>query len=195
MKGWQWIAIIGVTALSCGRTAETPAQSSMQASAQSPNQSPGQSGTGPAAVATTEPWPTCPVTRQEVAAATGMDTGKAHFRESSSDEPARCTFTVGSSGIVELYNGRGVTASNYLTEIATSLFPGGANPQWKDAPDLGSSGKTACGLFKDPLLNSCVAVTLRDSLAIVVMVSTGESKTDVERTAAAIALAKKTVRP
>ena len=191
MKRWRWIAVIGVTALSCGGPAKTPAQSS----AQSPAPPPAESGTPQAATATRSSWSACPVTREEVSAATGMDAGKDHFRESSSEEPARCSFTVGSSGIVELYNGGGVTASNYLTEIAKSLFPSGANPQWKDAPDLGSSGKTACGPFKDPLLESCVAVTLSDSRAVVVLVSTGSSKTDVERTAAAIALAQKAVRP
>jgi hypothetical protein len=133
------------------------------------------------------------VTREDVAAATGMDTGKGHFTDGSSSKPAKCSYTVGSSGIVELYDVVGMTASQYLTEIANWLLPDGANPQWQNAPDLGSSAKTACGAFKDPFLNSCLAVVLQDSRATVVMVSTGPSKKDAERTAAAITLAKKSI--
>ncbi|HVT02924.1 MAG TPA: hypothetical protein VHL58_06055 [Thermoanaerobaculia bacterium] len=134
------------------------------------------------------------MTREDVATAIGMDAGKGHFRGGTSSDPvARCSYTVGSSGIVELYDVGGMTASNYLTEIANGILPGGANPGWQDAPDLGGSAKTACGAFKDPLLNSCLAVALHDSRAIVVVISTGPSKNDAERTAAAIVLAKKSI--
>ena len=125
-----------------------------------------------------------------------MDAGKSHFRESTSSDPvARCSYTVGSSGIVELYEVGGMTASNYLTAITDRVLPDRANPRWQDVPDGWSSAKTACGAFKDPLLNSCLAVALRDSRAILVMISTGRSKNDAERTAAAIALAKKAFGP
>jgi hypothetical protein len=170
------IALIGLAALSCG----------------APSDSTGQSPSSSAAKSTPSVWSGCPVTREDVAAVLGMDAGKGHFKEATSSRPVtRCSYTVGSSGIVELYDVGGMTESNYLSEIASGILPDGANPQWHDAPDLGNSAKTACGTFKDPMLNSCLAVDLHDSRAIVVMVSTGPSKSDAERTAAAITLAKK----
>lgn len=187
MNRYLLLAFFALTAGSCGAPPESPAKS--------PAQRAEQSAPPPAAQSSTPSWSGCPVTQEEVAAATGMSAGKAHFRESDPPQPARCSYTVGSSGIAELYDIPGLTSSNYLTETARALLPDNAKLQWHDAPDLGASARTACGVFKDALLLSCVAVALHDSGATVVMVSTGESKTDAERTAAAIALAKKTVRP
>ncbi|MEA2238051.1 MAG: hypothetical protein QOC81_2775 [Thermoanaerobaculia bacterium] len=175
MNRYLLIALIGITALSCGAPSEAPAKRPSLSAAKS----------------TSSSWSGCPVTREDVAAATGMDTGKGHFKEATSSRPVtQCSYTVGSSGIVELYDAGGLMEGNYLSEIASGILPDGAKPQWQDAPSLGGSAKTACGAFKDPFLNSCLAVALHDSRAIVVMVSTGPSKSDADRTAAAITLAK-----